>query len=110
MSSAATPYPQIVNVVRLALEQAGDPAYALVSERAGGLEVVPVIYAGYKPALAHAERLAERCDDDVRILIVRRQTDDGERVVFDVLDHLGRTLHRQFEVVERSVADEDTLL
>lgn len=110
LSSQAASYPRIINFARLSLEAAGNPAYGIVVETAERLEMQPMIYANLKPVLGHAERIAADAAPGELIYIVSRQIGESQRVVYDVADQLGRKLHRQFEVIERSLADEDTLL
>lgn len=35
---------------------------------------------------------------------------DGERIAFTIMDPRTRKLHQQFEVVEKSISEEDTLM
>jgi len=110
LSSQAASYPKIINFARLSLEAAGNPAYGIVIESDGRLQMQPMIYANLKPVLGYAERLAAEAAPGASVYIVSRQIAENQRVVYDVADELGRKLHRQFEVIERSLADEDTLL
>lgn len=110
VNAPSAPYPKIVNCARPALDAAGDPAFGVVVETTGRLEVMPVIYASLKPVLGYAERLAHDAVTDERIYIVSRQIVESQRVIYDVADELGHKLHRQVEVIEPSLADEDPLM
>jgi hypothetical protein len=99
----------MVNASRLGLDGAGNPAYGVIVDTSEGLEFSPMVYAALRPAMLHCERLAATAEPGESIYIVSR-AQDGERVAFTIMDVKTRKLHEQFEVIEKSIAEEDSLL
>ncbi|MEI2701975.1 MAG: hypothetical protein V9E83_06195 [Baekduia sp.] len=102
-------YQRVVNSARIELEAAGNPAYGIVVADAEGNAVEPMVYAALRPAMQHAERIARSSAPGERVMIVSRAR-DGERIAFTIMDPRTRKLHQQFEVVEKSISEEDTLM
>jgi len=99
-------YVRMVNSVRIALEQAGNPAYVLLIESGGEIAVEPMIYAALRPAAGHAARAVSGCEPGERVFIISRAV-EGQRVAFTIMDDQTRKLHQQFEVIEKSISEAD---
>jgi hypothetical protein len=95
-----------VEVVRLELEAAGNPAYvAVIREAAGATHALPVVFSSIGPAADHARRVAAEIADGEELFIVSRQA-DRERQVYSVLAPVTlKRLHHQAEVVEQPLGD-----
>lgn len=100
-------YQRIINAARIELEGAGNPGYAVLSALDGQFELGPMIYAALRPALAHADRTAAQAEPGEKVYIVSR-AQEGERTMFTIMDSRSRKLHQQFEVIEKSISEEDT--
>lgn len=109
MSDEIDLYTRMVNAARIQLEAAGNPGYGVLTALNGELDLAPLIYASLRPAMSHAERTVAQAEPGEKVYIVSRAS-EGSRIVFTVMDTRSRKLHEQFEVVEKSLAEEDTLL
>ena len=99
-------YPTLINSARVELESAGNPSFAIAMVFSDGTEIVPVVFATLKPAVVHADRMKAGADAPQAVYIVGRHV-EGDRIAFTVMDSRSRKLHTQFEIVERSFAEED---
>ncbi len=109
MTDLIDTYQRMINAARLELEGAGNPGYAVLSAQGGEFELGPMIYASLRPALAHADRTVALAEPGEKVCIVSRAT-EGQRIVFTVMDSRSRKLHQQFEVIEKSISEEDTVI
>jgi hypothetical protein len=102
-------YVRLVDAVRLDLQEAGNPAFAIaIREPGGAVNLAPMVFAAVGPAGEYARRvLASGGGDGEMVLIVSRQA-AGRRQSFDVLEPATlRRLHLQQEVIEPSFAETD---
>jgi hypothetical protein len=96
-----------VNASRLDLEAAGSPSYVVaVVDAEGAAHLAPVIFSQRIPAQDHALTLEKDRQDDEDVVVVGREA-DGRRAMFSVYDVTMRRLHRQLEVVETTLAEDD---
>lgn len=109
MSDSIDTYHRIVNAARLELEGAGNPGYGVLTALNGEFELGPMIYASLRPALSHADRVMAQAEPGEKVYIVSRAS-EGERIAFTIMDSRSRKLHQQFEVIEKSISEEDTLM
>lgn len=99
-------YPRMVNAARIELEAAGNPAYGIVVMTADGFDVEPMVYAQLRPALTHAERVSGLLEPGEQLFIVSR-AQDTEQIAFTIMDDRTRKLHQQFEVIEKSLSEQE---
>ncbi|HMS72652.1 MAG TPA: hypothetical protein PKB03_06415, partial [Baekduia sp.] len=86
---------------------AGNPAFGLIIESEGELIVEPMIYAALRPAMSHADRSVANADPGEKVYIISR-ANDGSKIAYTIMDDRTRKLHQQYEVVEKSISEEDS--
>jgi hypothetical protein len=107
MPSAAFDPVTVVNTVRLDLEEAGSPSYVVaVIDEDGGAHLAPMVFAHRGPAQDQAITMARRSAKTEDVVVIGREA-EGRRALFTVYDTTMRRLHRQLEVVETTLAEDD---
>jgi hypothetical protein len=102
-------YVQLIDAVRLELQEAGNPAFIVaIRDGAGTPHLSPMVFAAVGPAGEYARRVGtSTVAEGERVLIVSRQA-TTRRQTFDVLEPATlRRLHLQQEVIEQSVVETD---
>lgn len=99
-------FARVINITRLELETAGNPAYMVVIvDAAGEPHLAPMVFSTVGPAADHAQRLTPSLGAGEQVVLVSRSAVD-QRAMFTVLEP--RTLRKLFqrpEVVEQSLSD-----
>jgi hypothetical protein len=106
-ASASADFTQIIHAVRLELEAAGNPAYVtVIVDAAGAVHVSPIVFSSIGPASDHAARVARELTGAGQVMIASRHA-SGRRQIYNVLAVFTlKRLHVQYEVIERTLADD----
>jgi hypothetical protein len=105
---SASDYVRVINGVRLELETAGNPAYAVVSiDATGEAFISPMVYATVSPAADYGSRIQREAGPDEHVYVVSRSA-AGKRAMFTIVDPKTlKKLHQRLEVIEESFVETD---